>query len=303
MRPARASGTRSRRPRSRPARRSAPPGRSARWRAKAAAVRGAWSSLVSTSRQPPGASQCGAAAATRRRTSSPSAPPSSATRGSCTRASGGISRDRVGRHVGRVGDQDVDAPAQRVRAAARRGRPRTRDRRRRRCAGRTAPRPGRRRRRAARPGPAPRPARRPPRPTAAQVDDDGPGPRRRRRPGGRGTRYGGGARRPRVHGDPQAAELRPAEDVFEGQPATRRSTMAASSAGVRAAERSSRASSSAKTQPAARSLATIAVGSTVSWWRARAARRAAVTVDRPGVRWTVAPVRTACSPRPRPRRR
>ena len=45
-----------------------------------------------------------------------------------------------------------------------------------------------------------------------------------------------------------------------GKPATRRSTMAASSAGVRAAEMSNRASSSAKTQPAARSLVTMAAG-------------------------------------------
>ena len=51
----------------------------------------AWRSLTSLSRLPPGASHCGAAAATRRSRSSPSAPPSRATRGSCSRASGGSS--------------------------------------------------------------------------------------------------------------------------------------------------------------------------------------------------------------------
>jgi hypothetical protein len=58
-------------------------------RAKASAAAGAWRSLVSASRQLPGASHCGASALTRRSTSSPSGPPSSATRGSCTRASAG----------------------------------------------------------------------------------------------------------------------------------------------------------------------------------------------------------------------
>src|SRR5450830_1666567 len=56
------------------------------------AVRGAWRSLVSISTWPPGASHRGAACATRRWRSSPAAPPSSAVRGSCRRASGGISR-------------------------------------------------------------------------------------------------------------------------------------------------------------------------------------------------------------------
>ena len=56
---------------------------------KAAWADGAWRSLVSISRWPPGASHSGAPAATRRSTSSPSGPPSRATRGSCARASGG----------------------------------------------------------------------------------------------------------------------------------------------------------------------------------------------------------------------
>lgn len=55
-----------------------------------AAAAGACRSLVSTSRQPPCASQSGAPPMTRRTTSSPSPPPSSVTRGSCSRASAGI---------------------------------------------------------------------------------------------------------------------------------------------------------------------------------------------------------------------
>ena len=61
-----------------------------------------------------------------------------------------------------------------------------------------------------------------------------------------------------VHGNPQTAELRPADDVLEGQAADTAVDMAASWAGVRASETSNRASSSAKTEPAARTLATIA---------------------------------------------
>ena len=57
--------------------------------ARAASASGAWRSLVSLSRYPPGASHPAAPAATRRSTSSPSAPPSRAARGSCARASGG----------------------------------------------------------------------------------------------------------------------------------------------------------------------------------------------------------------------
>lgn len=55
----------------------------------ACVMAGACRSLVSTSSEPPGASQPGASAATRRSTASPSWPPSSATRGSWSRASGG----------------------------------------------------------------------------------------------------------------------------------------------------------------------------------------------------------------------
>ena len=55
---------------------------------------------------------------TRRATSSPSGPPSSATRGSWSRASGGISGDGVARHVGDVGDEQVDAARGARRAAA-----------------------------------------------------------------------------------------------------------------------------------------------------------------------------------------
>lgn len=49
-------------------------------------------------------------------------------------------------------------------------------------------------------------------------------------------------------GDPQAVELGPAEDVFQGSPATRRSTMAAIAASTAAVARISSASSSANTQ-------------------------------------------------------
>ena len=119
-------GCRSRR--SRPAPRRGRPAGARPAAASSAAVRGAWSALVSISSAPPGRSQAGASAATRRWTSRPSAPPSSATRGSWSRASGGIVAIASVGHVGRVDDEQVDAAAQAGRAAARRGRPRRRAR-------------------------------------------------------------------------------------------------------------------------------------------------------------------------------
>ena len=57
-----------------------------------------------------------------------------------------------------------------------------------------------------------------------------------------------------VHGYPQAAELRPAEDVLEGQAGGSPVHHGSEVGGRPCREMSNRASSSAKTQPAARSL-------------------------------------------------
>ena len=81
-------------------------------RAAVSSNRGACRTLVSTSSEPPGASHGNAPSITRRSTSSPSVPPSSAIRGSYTRASG-QQPDRLGGYVRRVGDQDVDPTSQR----------------------------------------------------------------------------------------------------------------------------------------------------------------------------------------------
>ena len=80
--------------------------------ARTASAAGACRSLVSHSSAPPGASQPGASAATRPSRPSPSGPPSRVTRGSCSLGLGGQQRDLVGRHVGHVRHQHVHLAAQ-----------------------------------------------------------------------------------------------------------------------------------------------------------------------------------------------
>ena len=192
-----------------------------------------WSRTAAT---PPGASQRGAPATTRRATSRPSGPPSSATRGSWSRASGGISAIASRRHVGHVGDQHVDPTAQRrgqrveqvalvAPAAAGAGCARAQ----RTAAGSTSaacsstPGDGRGDGDADRAG------------AAAQVDDDGARPGQRDRRLDQRTRCAGGARtRPgstAIRSPQNSAQPR---SCSSGSPATRRSTRASSSAGRRA---------------------------------------------------------------------
>ena len=183
--------------------------------AKAASAEGTWRSLASISRWPPGASQPGAPAATRRSTSSPSAP---AVQGEPRLVRPGLGRqqpDLPGRHVGHVGDQDgdpaaqpggqrlvqvalVDVPGHVLPGAAYGGRVEV---------GRVhvGPVHGRGHR-------GPDRAR-----ATAQVDDDVP------RPGQGDGLLDEELRAPARdedagrHGDPQAAELRPAQDVLKRQ--------------------------------------------------------------------------------------
>ena len=212
-------------------------------RATVSTVCGAWRSLVSTSRWPPRCQPL------RRRGGHPPQdvePVRAAVERHPRLVQAGLRRQQpdrprwVRRARWRPGRRR--GPAAR-RAAARRGHLRTPGhRRRRRCGGRTAPRRGRCRRRATRPGPGPRPARRPPRPSRSTG--------RRRRPCGRGP-AAGRARRARAAAwrtrnsvrrrgtkTPGSTAIRRPQNSAQprtcssGRPATRRSTMAARSAGV-----------------------------------------------------------------------
>ena len=104
----------------------------------------------------------------RRWTSSPSSPPSRATRGSWSRASGGMVGDRLGRHVRRVGDQHVHPPAQASGSAAYRSPSKTWS------AGEVPPRA-----RHARPGPRPRRTPRTPGTSASTAAPTAPDPQHR----------------------------------------------------------------------------------------------------------------------------
>ena len=181
---------------------------------------------------PPGRSSRAAARTTPRGTSSPSGPQPVERDGRVVVGDLGVDRHGVGRHVRRVGDDDVDRavePAQRGAGVAR-GRSRTGDRPR--CpAERCAPGPRVRRRRRAR---RRAPARRAPRSatasaiapdpvhrsttSAARVPARRPGPRRRRRPGRPASVSGRGTKTPGPDGELQAAERRDARQVLQRDP-------------------------------------------------------------------------------------
>ena len=219
-----------------------------------ARVAGACARLVSRTSTPVGASQSRAPAATRRWTSSPSGPPSRATRGSWSRASGGISAtSRVGTY-GALTTSTSTRPARSTGRAANRSPSWTRPGGRLRRAQATAAgstsaactsASGRRCATAAprAPVPQPRSTTTPPGGSEATASRTSSPLRDRgtKTPGAVATRSPSKAAHP--------------TSTSSGSPATRRATRA-SSAGPLAAERSRAASSSAYTQPAARSRAT-----------------------------------------------